>query len=550
LAHERVGCDFSGRARWSDIRTGRANPITNLRPLPRRGLFTRTCEIVALVQKLQRIGRFRTVDEFREYLHGLSPGFPLDEVPLSAAEGSPLAEPLEVAGRRLGNRLAIHPMEGWDGTELGEPTETTFRRWRHFGASGAKLIWGGEAFAVRRQGRANPSQLYCRAENAPSLGALRAALVAAHEEAFGAAESEGLLVGLQLTHSGRFCRPHDKNRLEPRIAYHHAVLDAKFGIDPADDSVVLKDEEIPALIDDYVAAARLAEQAGFDFVDVKSCHGYLMHEFLSAFDRPGPYGGSLENRSRLLRETIAAIRAACPGLTIGVRLSLFDVPPFYPDPNRTGEGNIGAGIPQEYPTPYPGFGCRRDNPLEIDLAEPLELLRMLRDDCQVAMVNLSAGSPYYNPHVQRPALYPPSDGYQPPEDPLAGCIRQIEAVRDAKRSLPALPIVGTAYTYFQDFFPHVAQAVVRAGWVDAVGLGRMALSYWDLPADVLAGRPIAKKRICRTFSDCTTGPRSGLISGCYPLDPHYKEMPEAAQLKQIKAELRKGQGNLRGGSPG
>jgi hypothetical protein len=164
---------------------------------------------------------------------------------------------------------------------------------------------------------------------------------------------------------------------------------------------------------------------------------------------------------------------------------------------------------------------------------------MLRDECGVAAVNLTAGSPYYNPHIQRPAFYPPSDGYQPPEDPLLGCLRQIETVRRLKQMVPDLPLVGTAYTYFQDFLPHVAQGVVREGWVDSVGVGRLVLSYWDLPADVLEGRALETKRICRTFSDCTTGPRNGLISGCYPLDDHYKDAPEAEQLKQAKTDLRK-----------
>ena len=166
------------------------------------------------------------------------------------------------------------------------------------------------------------------------------------------------------------------------------------------------------------------------------------------------------------------------------------------------------------------------------------MLRLLRDKYRVETVNLSAGSPYYNPHMQRPAAYPPSDGYQPPEDPLAGCCRQIDVVRQVKEQVPGLPIVGTAYTYFQEFLPQVAQAVVRQGWTDVVGLGRMVLSYWELPSDVLAGRPLQTKRICRTFSDCTTGPRNGLVSGCYPLDHYYKELPAAESLKKAKARLR------------
>ena len=162
---------------------------------------------------------------------------------------------------------------------------------------------------------------------------------------------------------------------------------------------------------------------------------------------------------------------------------------------------------------------------------------MLRD-LGVLMLNLSAGSPYYNPHVQRPAYYPPSDGYQPPEDPLVGVCRQIDVVRRLKAAVPGVPLVGTAYSYLQDYAPHVAQAVVRAGWADSIGLGRMVLSYPELPADTLAGRPLARKRVCRTFSDCTTGPRNGLVSGCYPLDPFYKALPEADQVKAAKQQMR------------
>jgi len=139
------------------------------------------------------------------------------------------------------------------------------------------------------------------------------------------------------------------------------------------------------------------------------------------------------------------------------------------------------------------------------------------------------------PHVQRPAAFPPSDGYPPPEDPLQGVWRQIDACRQAKEAVPDLPLVGSGYSYLQDYLVHAAQAVVRAGWIDAVGLGRMVLSYPHLPADSLAGIPLTRSLVCRTFSDCTTAPRHGLRSGCYPLDDHYKMLPEAARVKAIKA---------------
>ncbi len=485
-----------------------------------------------------RVGTFAEVGQFAEHLHSLAPEVPIDSHVLSAADDSPLARPIEIGQFRVGNRWCIHPMEGWDGTADGQPTERTIRRWRHFGSSGAKLIWGGEAVAVRHEGRANPNQLCYRPENTPGFRHLLGELLGAHRERFGPHAVDDLLVGLQLTHSGRFCRPDRKDRPEPRIVYHHPVLDEKFGIDPADPGVLLSDEEIASLVDDYVAAAKMAQQVGFHFVDIKCCHGYLGHEMLSAFDRPGRYGGSFEGRIRFLCDTVAAVRSECPGLMIGVRISMFDFPPFRPDPRGGQNGQLGPGIPHEYPVPYPGFGCNRQNPLEIDLEEPIRFLRLLHSEYGVELVNLTAGSPYYNPHIQRPALFPPCDGYQPPEDPLAGCCRQILAARQIKQALPGVPMVGSAYTYFQDFLPHVAQAVVRNGWIDLVGVGRMVLSYWDLPADSLSGRRLQTKRICRTFSDCTNAPRSGLPSGCFPLDTFYKTSPEADRLKEAKRQLR------------
>ena len=175
-----------------------------------------------------------------------------------------------------------------------------------------------------------------------------------------------------------------------------------------------------------------------------------------------------------------------------------------------------------------------ENPLEMDLDEPIRLIRLLHQE-GVFSVNLSAGSPYYNPHIQRPAIFPPSDGYPPPEDPLVGVVRQIEAVRDCKKAVPEMLLVGTGYTYLQEYIPHVAQAVVREGWVDSVGLGRMVLSLPELPQVTLEEGQMPRKKICRTFSDCTSAPRNGIVSGCYPLDPYYKKLPEAKQLKEVKA---------------
>lgn len=496
-----------------------------------------------------RIAQFKTVTAFRDHLAGLGMELPIDDRILSAAEGSPLAEPLAIGPFTVGNRWCIHPMEGWDGNRDGTPSDLTTRRWRHFGTSGAKLIWGGEAAAVQHDGRANPRQIMATPEHRAALAGLLDALRGAHREACGS--DDDLLVGLQLTHSGRFSRPDGPP--QPRIVYHHPLLDPRVGIEPDDDRAVWTDDAFERLIDTYVAAARTARQAGFQFVDVKACHGYLLHESLSARIRPGRFGGDFEGRTRLLTTIIGRIRQELPELLVGVRLSVFDPGPYRPadaEGGRHGDGqqrgaNVGVAA-WRGPGPYLfGFGAHEDDPARIDLREPVRLLERLAE-LGVATVNITCGSPYYCPHAQRPATFPPSDGYQPPEDPLVNVWRMLDVARlcrDALRRLraptsPEMPLVGTGYSYLQDYLPQVAQGLVRAGWIDAVGLGRVVLSYPELPRDTLAGATLARKKVCRTFSDCTTAPRNGLVSGCYPLDPFYKELPEAEALKEIK-ELRR-----------
>ncbi len=479
----------------------------------------------------RRVAALKTAQAFRDHLASL--GVRLDfDAELQSGDSAPLAQVwTHPNGRTIGNRFAVLPMEGWDGTTDGHPSDLTVRRWERFGLSGAKLIWGGEAVAVRPDGRANPNQLMINLDTLADLTGLRDTLVRAHAAQDDRGRTDDLYIGLQLTHSGRFARPVDKKRLAPRTLYRHPNLDRKFNV-PAE-GALLSDDEIATLIDDYIAAARLAQQAGYDFVDVKHCHGYLGHEFLSAFDRPGRYGGSFENRTRFLREIVAGIRAEAPGLDIGVRLSAFDYAPFKPGADGIGTPDWPDGAPNTYGYAFGGDGTG----LGIDYAEPFAFLDQLAA-LDIHLLCATAGSPYYNPHIQRPALFPPSDGYQPPEDPLVGVARQIAATAMLKSHRPDIAIVGSGYSYLQEWLPNVAQHVVRTGMADFVGLGRMVLSYPEMAADVLAGRPLQRKRICRTFSDCTTAPRNGLVSGCYPLDDHYKESPQATALAAAKGATR------------
>ncbi len=472
-----------------------------------------------------RLARLNSPTALRARLHELGVNLDLDEELLPAPQ-SPLAQPLRLSqdGRWIGNRWCIQPMEGWDGTPDGKPTELTMRRWQRFGESGAKLIWGGEAVAVCPHGRANPNQLVINQQNVADLARLRHTLVQAHAAKWGI---DGLLLGLQLTHSGRFSRPTGKP--QPLILYHHPILDRRLGLPP--DYPLLSDGELDDLTAKFIQAAKLAQEAGFDFVDIKHCHGYLLHEMLSAVERPGDYGGSLQNRTRFLRQVVAGIRSERPDLLIGVRLSAFDFIPYK-------RGLDGIGQAEEWPrqSVYPYAFGGDGSGSGIDLYETNQFLSLL-ESMGVLLVNLSAGSPYYCPHIQRPALFPPIDGYLPPEDPLVGVARQIQVAAELKARHPRLIFVGSAYSYLQEWLPHIAQWNVRRGGVDFVGIGRMALTYPTLCADVLAGRPLQRKRICRTFSDCTTAPRLGFVSGCFPLDDFYKNRPEAKQLAAIKRKL-------------
>jgi 2,4-dienoyl-CoA reductase-like NADH-dependent reductase (Old Yellow Enzyme family) len=480
--------------------------------------------------KLTRLPSLKGVDAFGELVRslGLDLGF---EPEISVGAASALARPLQFDGRTIGNRWAIHPMEGWDGTATGGVTEPMLRRWQRFGQSGAKLIWGGEAMAVRHDGRANPNQLVLNHANQAGIAQLREELLKAHRERY--AGTGDPLVGFQLTHSGRFCRPNSK-QLESRVAFRHPILDKRFGV--TSDAQVFTDDELKRLVEDYIAAARMAAEVGADFVDIKHCHGYLLHEFLGAHTRPGAYGGSFENRTRLLREIVAGIRAHLPKLEIGVRVSAFDFVPFKPNPALAEPGKIGPGMPEDFSECLPyryGFSVNQLNPVEYDLTETVEFLALL-ERLGIKLVNLSAGSPYYNPHIQRPAFYPPSDGYQPPEDPLVGVARQINVVKQLKAKFPNLILVGSGYSYLQEFLPHVAEYYVRHGHVDVVGLGRAVLAYPTMLADATSKGSLEKRLVCRTFSDCTTAPRNGLRSGCYPLDDYYKTFPDAPKLKEVK----------------
>ena len=472
----------------------------------------------------RKVIEFKSAEEFSAYV--ASENFHIGVAPSVPSDGSAaLARPVKCYGKTLNNRWAILPMEGWDCTADGTPSEFTRRRWLRFAESGAKLLYGTEAAAVMHSGRSNPRQLLIAPHTVDALAECVRDMRRAHREKFGT--DEDLCIGLQLTHSGRYSHPNKDEILESRTAYAHPLLDKKFGNSAAN---VVSDEEAEDIIRHFIEAAVLAQQAGFDFVDIKHAHGYLAHEFLTAYDRPGKFGGSFENRTRFFREIADGIKKRAPGLAISARVSIFDLMPFI-------KGTDGVGCPMEWesgkPYPYAFGGDGTGMDMDPELKETVAFIDLLKE-YGVELICATIGSPYYCVHAQRPAYYPVCDGYEMPEHPLYNVGRHLKAVKRLKELRPDMLVVASGLTCLQEYLPNVAEYAVANGWADFAGIGRMVLSYPDICADSLTGRPLDRCRICRTFGDCTNAPRNGMVSGCYPLDEFYKRMPNTEILRELK----------------
>jgi 2,4-dienoyl-CoA reductase-like NADH-dependent reductase (Old Yellow Enzyme family) len=428
---------------------------------------------------------------------------------------TPLFRPVALGPLRAGNALCIQPMEGCDGTPDGKPGELTLRRYRRFGAGGAKLIWT-EASAVVEEGRANTRQLLLTDPNAGDFETMLRLCRQAHREAFG---SDGeLVVGLQLTHSGRY------SYQRPLLACHDPALDLRTRIEPDGPATVdaayplLDDDYLRSLVDRYVAAARLAWKIGFQFIDIKQCHRYLLSELLAARTRPGMFGGSLENRTRLARDIIRAVRAEVPGLVVASRLNVYDGIPYRKGRDR------GTGEPCPHSLPLEcAWGTSAGDPLTPDLTEPTWWIGEMA--CLgVAFVNISMGNPYASPHLVRPFEYPPPDGYETPEHPLAGVARHFRLAEQLQRQFPHLPMVGSGYSYLQEHLFHAAAANLADGRVRVIGVGRAALPQPDFARQLLDHGCLDRKRTCRTFSYCTALMRAKhndlgqFPTGCPPFD--------------------------------
>lgn len=408
---------------------------------------------------------YQTAAELKAALDALGLKLPFSE------DLSVLGTPLAFGGTLLKNRLGIQPMEGCDGTRAGAPDELTFRRYQRFSEGGAAVLWM-EAMAVCPEGRANPRQLYLSEENLDAFTRLNAK-IAEHAEG-------GVPYRIaQLTHSGRYSKPNGVP--EPKTAVQIPFLFA----DHQDEYTPVSDDYLKKLEERYIEAARRAERAGFDAVDIKACHRYLISELLGAFERPGLYGGSFENRTRLLLNIIDGVRAATD-LDVTVRLGIYDSLPY----------------------PY-GFGVSKEDFHTPDLSEPVRLFQMLGEH-GVRFVDLSCGNPYFNPHVGRPY---DQGVYLPPTHPLEDAARMLNLIREVQASCPELPVMATGFTWFREFGANIAAGCIREGWFQAAGFGRQAFAYPDFANDILHGG-MKREKCCISCSNCTVMMRDGGVTGC------------------------------------
>ena len=396
-----------------------------------------------------------------------------------------LGEKLDIGRRTAPNRFAVQPMEGFDSTVDGAPGPLSFRRYTRYARGGFGLIWM-EATAVLNEARSNPGQLYLHKSNVDVFRDLVSATRKAAKDTLG----HDIVIVIQLTHSGRYSKPTGIPR--PIIAHHNPILDPLHKLPP--DYPLVTDDYLDRLQDMYVEAARLAAEAGVDGVDIKSCHRYLVSELHASFTREGRYGGSFENRTRLLRETLIRIREAVPGVFITTRMNAYDA----------------------MPKPY-GFGTDSRDGQQPDLSEPIELVKRLKT-IGIPLLNVTIGNPYFNPHYGRPYDFPISGMAPPDEHPLAGFGRFMAITRSIQMAFPDLPLVGSGYSWLRQFMPNVAAATIRTGGATLLGIGRGAFAYPDAVRDILERGAMDPAKCCVACSACTQIMRDGGMTGCVVRD--------------------------------
>ncbi len=429
---------------------------------------------------------YLTQESFQQQKEKLNVSLPF------ANDLSVLATPYSIGNKTIKNRLICQAMEGCDGTPDGSPDVLTKRRYERFAKGGAGLLWF-EATAVMQEGRANPRQLYIHEKNLDDFKR-----EVEHIKEIGLKENgyEPLLI-MQATHSGRYSKP--EGVPAPLIAYNNPIFEKD---NPISKDRIVTDEYLDTVKENLIKGALLAQRAGFDGVDIKACHRYLNSELLSAYERDGKYGGSLENRTRLLRESIQEAMQVCDkDFIVSSRLNVYD----------------------GFAYPY-GFGVKTDGSLDFDPTEPIWLLQQLRD-LGVKLLNISMGNPYFNPHVNRPFAL---GGYTPEEHPLQGVERILNGIAALKKAVPEIAYISSGITYLGVAAPHVTAAFIEQGGFDFAGFGRTVFAYPQFANDILKNGGMKKENLCICCSKCTELMRAGGTPGCIIKDkevyaPLYKE---------------------------
>lgn len=428
---------------------------------------------------------YSSVEQFKEQNAELKTDLPISD------DNSVLCQKVKIGNLELSNRLVCQAMEGCDGTADGRPDELTVRRYERLSKGGAGLIWF-EATAVCNEGRANPRQLYINEKN---LDDFKKIVENIKQRGMKENGYEPAVI-MQATHSGRYSKPEGKPA--PIIAYNNPIFEKD---NPIDKSRIITDEGLDRVHESLVHAAGLAKEAGFDGVDIKCCHRYLNSELLSAFTREGRYGGSFENRTRLLRESVRDSISLCgDGFTVTSRMNVYD----------------------GFPYPY-GFGVKEGEGITPDFSEADRLIKELAE-LGVKLLDITMGNPYFNPHVNRPYA---AGGYEPPEHPLCGVARMLKGTAKLGKANPDVSLICSGLSFLGAAAPGVAAAFIEEGGFSLAGFGRMIFAYPDFAKDIVNGR-FDPKKICIACSKCTEIMRAGGTPGCIVRDgetymPIYKK---------------------------
>ena len=420
------------------------------------------------VVKPYNFARMNTARDFEETLRADGLMFPVSE------NMAVLTQPFTLHGKIVPNRMGIHPLEGFDGTYDGAPSDLIFRRYRRYAEGGSGLIWY-ESIAISDDGRCNPLQMIINTHTLPEIKRLVAETNLAAANAMGSDHIPYNV--LQLTHSGR--RSNDANwKPTPLAVVENPYMDGHTSIDGSAGAIeIATDEKIEQIVEGFISGAQLAMEAGFDSVDVKVCHEYILRELLSAFTRPGKYGGSFENRTRALFDIIDGIRVRCGNdLDICVRLNAYDCVPY----------------------PY-GWGMKmEDGAMEPDLTEPIKLCNMLTER-NVKLINLSTMMPRYRPYGAGLMAEHEDDA---PITPYAGVADLLQATREIKSQVPDGIFMCTGLTWLEQFGGCVGAGGIEQGWFDIAGFGRQAFAYPDYAKDIIEGRGMLRGKCCITCDKC------------------------------------------------